>query len=270
MTITNRFNPSSDLKDLEFRGLQDCMRHCNHQIKDESNYTMALSTSVITTVIFIASNIFIVIALSSLSSMSMLALPPLIVPILYASYKLSSLRNEANDRLEKTRQVFHCVVGKYMGNDPATRDVLIKTTQPEGVLSEAKKIINEITTPKVSFLTVTSVTLPSYNNWESLVKVIFFQLLKDQARLDEIKDYQNALYVSSIAMITQGISSQLFGSDFLLAFIIYPAFCGSVVTRSYQRHRYNSQIGRAALFNALPTLNCILEIPKTDRALCIP
>ena len=142
----------------------------------------------------VASSVITRFALNSLLSMSMVAFPFIVVPIFYATYKFSSLQNEANDRLAKTQKVFCNVFGKYkekevFSDKQDTIDIFIQnfTNSPRKLSSlEEKKNVDEIVGK-------------DGNGLGFLTKIVFSQVVKDQKYLDKVSGYQTTFHMGSIA-----------------------------------------------------------------------
>ncbi len=269
----NAFNPKLEFNIKQFGNLQNCIEHCNIRIKNEQrSWTKIVYDNKITMIALVASSVITRFALNSLFSMSMVALPLAIVPILYATYKLSSLQNEANNRLIKTQQVFSNVFHKYEekifpSQENNSIGALIKyfTDSPRRFSSlETKERVDEIITE-----------YGDHNGCGSLVKVVFSQLVKDQRYLDKINAYQSTLQMGSTAVLLTALNiDQFFGpysflasKPFLITSILFTTgIIGGYAAHSYIKHWNDGEIEKDTFREALPELNNVLEIPQEHRA----
>jgi hypothetical protein len=253
--------------------LQSCIQHCNLQLKNEQrSWIKIISDNKITIITLAASAVITRIALNSLFSMSVVALPLVIVPILYATYKFSSLQNEAGDRLVKTQKIFCNIFYKYGGERLSSQkyqdvDAFIKefTNSPRKITSlEAKKHVDKII-----------IEHDDDKGLGSLAKVIFSQVVKDQRHLDKINDYKSTFHMGfPIILLTAQNIDQFFGSysflaskSFLIASVVFTTgIVGGYAAHNYIKHWNDREIGKDTFAAVLPELNDLLGIPQERRA----
>ncbi|PWU14856.1 MAG: hypothetical protein C5B45_03655 [Chlamydiae bacterium] len=257
-------------KDQELEGLQSCVQHCNLQIKKaQRSWAKIVYDNKIIVITLMVSSVITCIALNSL--FSIVALPLVVVPILYATYKFSSLQNEAKDRFAKTQKVFCNVLDKYKEKVSSTEDHTIDifmqsfTNSPRTLSSlKTKEEVDEIVK-----------NCGDAKGLGSLVKIVFNQVVKDQIHLDKISDYQTTFYVGSTAilLIAQNID-QFFGPYSLLVpkplLITSALFTAGVVggfaTYNYMKHWNDPKIGEDVFKANLHHLNDVLDISQEHRA----
>lgn len=253
--------------------LQSCIQHCNLQLKNEQrSWTKIISDNKITIITLAASAVITRIALNSLFSMSMTALPLVSVPILYASHKLHSLQYEASGRLAKTQKIFYSVFLKYGGKTFSSQkysdaDTFIKefTDVPRKMSSlEAKKRVDDII-----------IEHGDDKGLGSLAKVIFSQVVKDQRHLDKINDYKSTFHMGfPVILLTAQNIDQFFGSysflaskSFLIASVVFTTgIVGGYAAYNYIKHWNEREIGKDTFAEVLPELNDLLGIPREHRA----
>ncbi|MGB7128627.1 MAG: hypothetical protein WBD50_06020 [Candidatus Rhabdochlamydia sp.] len=271
--VNNTFDPKLEFELEQFKNLQSCIEHCNLRIKNEQrSWTKIVYDNKITMIALVASSVITRFALNSLFSMSMVALPLAIVPILYATYKLSSLQDEASNRLIKTQQVFCNVSHKYeekmfpsQENNSIGAFIKHFTDSPRKFSSlEAKERADEIITK-----------YGDHNGCGSLVKVVSNQLAKDQRYLDKINAYQSTFQMGSTAILLTALNiDQFFGpysflasKPFLITSILFTTgIIGGYAAHSYIKHWNDGEIGKDAFREALPGLNELLKIPQEHHA----
>lgn len=269
----NPFDPNLMLifSSEEQKDLKICIQHCNLQIKNEQrSWAKIVYDNKVTMIALVASSVITRIALNSMLSMSMVALPLAIVPIFYAVYKFSSLQNEASDRLIKTQKIFINIFYKYGSEDNTTVfsqkdqnvNFFIKklTDSPRKFASlEAKETVDEIIKNN-----------GEYKGLGALAKVVFSQVVKDQKHLDKINDYQSTFHMgsTSILLTAQNID-QFFGpysflasKPFLVTSVLFTiGVVSGYAAYNYIKHWNDPEIGKDTFREALPELNNLLEIP---------
>lgn len=274
-TINSAFDQNLKLifsKD-QSENLRSCIQHCNLQIKNEQrSWTKIVYDNKITTGTLLASCLITRFALNSVFSMSMIAFPFVVVSVLYATYKFSSLQNEANDRFAKTQKVFCDVFGKYKAEEVSSEkdyaiDTFIQgfTNSPRTCFSlEAKKNIDKI--------------VEKYGNNHGLgplTKIVFSQAVKDQRHLDKISGYQTTFHMGSIATFLIALNidqfftpySFLVSKPFLIISVLFTAGAiGGFATYNYIKHSNDHKIGEDLFKENLNYLNDVLDISQGHRA----
>ncbi len=258
-------------KEEEAKELKSCIQHCNLQIKNEQrSWAKTVYDNKITIITLVASSVITRIALNSLFSMSMVALPLIAVPMFYATYKLYSLQDEANNRLVKTQKVFLSVFSKYAENTPSSQESVNTfinnfTNSPRKFSSlEAKERLDEIIE-----------TYGNSDNMGTLVKMVFSQVVKDRRHLDKINDYQSTFQMGSTAilLIAQNIDqflgpySFLSSKLFLVNSVLFTTgVIGGYAAYNYIKHRNDHEIRKDIFDGNLKRFNAALNIPIEHRA----
>jgi hypothetical protein len=257
----------------ELKNLQSCIYRCNFQLKNEQkSWTKIVYDNKITISTLLAFSVILRIALNSLLSMSMVAFPFVIVPILYTTYKVSSWQAEASDRLMKTQQVFCNVFYKYEGErlssekDKVINNFIRIFTDSLGSFSflEKKEIVDDIIA-----------TYGDDKGLGTLARIVFSQVMKDQNYLDKISVYQTIFHVGSIAvlLIAQNIDqfftpySFFISKPFLITSVLFTSgVIGGCAMYNYIKHRNDPEIGKDIFEKNLSHLNDVLDIPQEHRA----
>lgn len=253
-------------KSQELENLQSCIQHCNLQIKNEQrSWTKIIYDNKITIITLLASSLITRFALNSLLSMSMVAFPFVAVPIFYATYKFSSLQNEANGRLIKTRNVFYGILDKYKENCSLDYHQAL-----DAFIQEFKN------SPK-KYSSVDEIVEKYGNNngLGSLLKIVFSQAVKDQRHLDKISGYQTTFHMGSIATFLIALNIDQFSTPYF--FLVSKAFLitsvlfttgviGGCATYNYIKHRKDSEIGKEIFEKNLNHLNDVLGTSQEHRA----
>jgi len=234
-------------KNQELENLQSCIQHCNLQIKNEQrSWIKIIYDNKITTITLLASSLITRFALNSLLSMSVVAFPLVAVPIFYATYKFSSLQNEANDRLIKTRNVFYGIFDKYKENCSLDYHQALDA------------FIQEFKNPPKKYSSVNEIVEKYGNNngLGSLLKIVFSQAVKDQRHLDKISGYQTTFHMGSIATFLIALNIDQFSTPYFFlvskTFIITSVLfttgvIGGCATYNYIKHRKDPEIGKKIL-----------------------
>ena len=251
-------------KDQESENLQSCIQHCNLQLKNEQrSWVKIVYDNKITVITLVASSVITCIGLNSLLSVSMVALPLVLIPILYATYKFSSLQSEASNRLTKTQNVFCNVFYKHAGED----DTFLQEFK-----DSPRKIFSLFPNKKVDEI------IGKYGNDKglgSLTKIIFSQAVKDQRHLDKISGYQTTFHMGSIAIFLIALNidqfftpySFLVSKPFLITSILFTTgVISGLVMYNYIKHWNDHKIGEDIFKKDLNYLNDILNISQEHRA----
>ncbi|MGL4540384.1 MAG: hypothetical protein ACRCU0_05345 [Candidatus Rhabdochlamydia sp.] len=275
----NNFDPDLRFmfKENEFKNLQSCMKNCNIQLKNEQkSWTTTISDNKIIIIALVACAAITRIALKYVVSSSMIVLPSIAVPVLYTMFKLDSLKDEANDRLAKTRKVFESVFSEYASpknlKDPFSAINLQKREDCNVIfddfLDSSKKISSLQTVKKIETIITKHGDTKGLG---SLSKVVLIQMLKDQRRLDKITNYQRTCNwgAPSILFAAQRIDELirpclfLVSKSFNIAFITFTAVViGGSAAYNYINHWKDQEIGKDIFRELLPELNGVLGIPK--------
>ncbi len=302
MIAVNTFDPNLRLIFLgdDLQNLQNCVKHCNIQLKNEQrSWTATISGYSIDIVKCVACAVITRVAVNYVLSSSLIFLPFVASSMLYTTFKLSSLKKEAKDTLTKTRENFVSVFSEYVNKD--VRDMFWEArnlTFPEYVNSQRraeeleknlqrKKDCEEVyesflaSPKKVSSLqTVEKINAIITKHGDSkglgtLSKMVLMQMIKDQRCLDKISSYQRICNWGMFPMLltAQCIDELIRPCLFLvskslnIALITFTAVVvGGSAVNTCINHYKDQEIGKNTFRDLLPELNDVLEIPKELHA----
>ncbi len=256
------FNPDlkAIFKEENLKNLQNCIKHCNIQLKSEQRSweTIICDNRITILATCAAITCFALNILFSVVPLSFIA-----VPLIYTTIKIRELERRGSATLAKAQLVFKHIFCKYgiqgetffSRKDKAVKHFR-KASKKKSSLQSAEKIDKILSKCGDS------------QGLGYLAKMVFIQVIKDQKHLDKIHGYQICNIGILLLFVTQNMD-QLFSryplvSTSLIALArVIAVFISGYAAYSSIKHWNDREIGKDAFGEALPEL---LEIPQELRA----
>lgn len=269
MVPVNIFNPNlkAMFKEENLKNLQNCIKHCNIQLKSEQRSweTIICDNRITILATCAAITCFALNILFSVVPLSFIA-----VPLIYTTIKIRELERRGSATLAKAQLVFKHIFCKYgiqgetlfSRKDKAVKHFIKhfrKAPKKKSSLQSAEKIDKILSKCGDS------------QGLGYLAKMVFIQVIKDQKHLDKIHGYQICNIGVLLLFVTQNMD-QLFSryplvSTSLIALArVIAVFISGYAAYNCIKHWNDREIGKDAFREALPELNDLLEIPQELRA----